>query len=97
MLFRSEKDPQALEACGLFRTGGVPLPEFLNMVNIIQGSQGFDDLAVGFVFLQFLAADGDHNGVDAEAGAKVGGADRPKKERAVASRKILKLSALVWT
>ena len=42
---------------GRFRVDRVSGAHLLNMVDIIERFQGFDDLAVGLVFLQHLIAD----------------------------------------
>ena len=42
------------------------------MDDVVQGSQGIDDLLVALVFFQFLVADGKGHGIDADAGALVG-------------------------
>lgn len=36
----------------------------LNMVNIIQGFQRFDNFGMGFIFFQHFAADGNGYGID---------------------------------
>ena len=43
------------------------LYHFLNVIDVVQGAQGLNDLAVRFVFLQLFAADGDRNGIYAQS------------------------------
>ena len=48
------------------------LGHFLDVINVIQGAQSFDDLAVCFIFFQLLATDGNGDGVNAESGILIG-------------------------
>ena len=54
------------------RAGKLSL-HFLDVVNVIQRFQSFNDLFMSFVFFQFCTADGDRHRVHAEPGIHIGG------------------------